>query len=464
MNISIAFKKLNILRIALFIIISLLFSSCTKHSSEKYYDVVILDKTKILQDSTIKKISSYKYPTGYFYMIRTVDSVDIREIGNIANDYFSDDKHKHPHYGDFYDRGVYIFISKNPALIQIRTGCEIRLLANWNGIISGKEYINIQKIAMKGDLDKAALSLIDYTATAFPERCNMSKIKREIFEHFDIFNDITTFLSSFFDFSKLSPDAFYSQKVLKPIFEFHLKIGSIWVSFILLFTLLFLTIYVVNTLLFRVILYKLPRAFTNSGRYLLSNIITIAIFVPAINSRGMLVGSRMEDRLKLEFLNINGFENYVFPDVGGVNTTSWWLAILFVVIFYLNKIPGIVSLSMYATLKRETQLKYYKLFKKDNPVEAWFIEARLSLLTKGGIDYYMEYEPYDFMYERYVMTNLLGGVFLGLSFWLFMPMSFTVVSIYLLIITTIIGFGTLLINAFRGILPEGKKKSDSDEV
>lgn len=441
--------KLYIVRVSFFASLTLLISSCGSHYSNDEYKVVILNESKVIQDSTIQKIINYKMPKGYMYIVRAVDSVDIRRVGATAEEYMDKDEHKHPDYLSFNARGVYIFVSKNPSLVQVRAGDEIRLLANWNGITSGKEYIKIQKTALNGELDLATLKMVDYTATTLPKYCTMSGFKNFIYEHFEFFNGLTSFISTRLEFSKLSPDSMYSKYILKPFFEFHIRIGSLWLSFILLFSIASGGILIINWLLFDLILFKLPKAITNSGKYLLGNIIIIAFLIPAINSRSMLMGSRMEDRFKLEQLNISGFEKIVFPDGNPVLTTSWWLAIIFTVLFYLNKIPKLSDLQNYAKHTPEKQRELYLTFKKENPVEAWFLELKFNALIKGGIEPNFGDNPYSYLNEQYNLMYFIGSICLGLSFWLFLPNSFTLVSIYLLIITIIVGLGFILINRLK---------------
>lgn len=439
---------MKLYRIIPFLCLGLLMASCTKRPENKEYKAVILDEKRILHDSTIQKITNFKYPVGFYYMVRTVDSADIRKIGVFADECHSKDKHV-ANFFDFADRGVYIFVSKHPALIQLRMGDDIRVLSNWNGISSGKEYLQIQKIAMTGEIDKAVLEMVNFTSQALPKYCKMSKIKYYIYDHFATFNEITSFITTRFEFTRLSPDSFYSKYVLKPIFEFHLKFKNLWVSFILLFSLAFIFIYLLNKILFDLILFKFPKAITNSGKFIVSNIVTIAFLIPAINSRGMLLGSRMEDRFKLEQLHINGFENIVFPDGFTVTDTPWWLAIIFVVLFLINKLPKISYIGDLSNLPDEKQAELYNNYKKLNPLESFLTECKLGMLYKDPIDYDLETYPYTFMFDTYFFYYFLLGLFIGLSSWLFLPKSFVVVSIYLLIITIVIGFTNLIVGAFR---------------
>lgn len=441
--------KIVFLKIVIFVAIVVAITSCNQSYTKRVYSAIILNEVKILQDSTIQRISAYKFPAGFLCMLRTVDSIDVRKIGAIADDYYDDDKIKHPEFFNFTDRGVYILVSKKPSFIQLRLGHEIRPLANWNGIGAGGDYIKIQKIAMRGELDKAALEMVNYSALALPKACTFSGFKQWIYEHFEFFNEVTSFISSRLVFSKLSPDSFYSKYILKPFFEFHIKIGSLWLSYILIFSFAFIAVFVANKVLFDLIFMKLSNAFRNSGKFLLGYIFTIIIFVPAINSRGMLVGSRMEDRIKLEYLNIKGFENIIFPEGGAVDTTSWWLAIIFALLFFISKYPKVYALSVQAENTPEKQLELYADFKKNNPVEAWFLEFKLNVATKEGIDYDMKINPYTYMSERYLLLYSLASLFLGFSFWLFLPKTFTLVSIYLLIISLSMAFVSLLFKIFR---------------
>ncbi len=425
----------------------LLLVSC-KHQNyyaDKEYPVVVLDKNNLLENSTHQKIAAFDYPKSFAYMVRTTDSVNLNRLGATADEYFKKDAGEHPDPIAFLDRGVYIFVSQHPQLVQLRMGQEIRLLTNWKGISAGKGYIKRQQLARR-DIDKAVMSFIYFTADTLPEVVNISGVKQIIYDDFEAFNMLGSFLSSSLEYLHISPESFYSRFLLKPVLQFRIFIGSNWLTFVLVFIIAHLVFFVLNKLIFGFVLKKAPTIVTNTGSYLLRLVINLGFLLPAVNSVSLLTGARMEERIMLKQLHLSNFSDIVFQPEAYNTGTAWWLAFLFALVYFLKSSPKLMELSGPSDEKPEKQQELYQAYKQEKPFEAKLQEIKLMILNRRSIKWELEHEPFHFLFNNYFILSFILTPLLGISAWLFLPKVLTVAAIYFWLIVMVNGLFSVIRN------------------
>lgn len=140
--------------------IALLFLvSCSRQDGNENQSISpkVIDSIHLLSPEVKEYIEeTYTFPDGIFVLVRTMDKLDYGEIGSYATDAMEREQFweqvrpkgffaKWIKQDKPWSRGVYVLISKDPSLIQIRYGERIRLEAYRSGLAIGKEYLQIQR-------------------------------------------------------------------------------------------------------------------------------------------------------------------------------------------------------------------------------------------------------------------------------------------------------------------------------
>lgn len=413
--------------ILLLILIAVLLTSCYKHivdPPKKKYEVKLIDEHHILKESTHQKIKTYDYPKDINYVVRVVDSVDIQNIGGAADDYFRKDAF-------FHHQAVYIFVSQKPALVQLRTGYRLSMIAQSKGLTVGQGYIERQQIAQQGLLDSAVLSFISFTSDTLSDATDMSVLKEEIYNDFTVIQQIGSLAFALGNFG-VSVSSFYNQYMLKPVLELQIAIGRTWLSCIILFIGALLFISIINALLFNKLLHKAPIGLRNTGKFLMRRFLELAILLPVFNSISLLNGLRMEDRIALQQLDLSNFAEISFqPDVR--LDTTWWLALLFGLLYMLNNVPALFRNIELEGKPAEEQRRLYAIYLRENPIEAR-LKNSIFLLRRQIREEFRE-RPYKITHVMQLLKTLLFPFLFMLAAWLFLPRPATVVAIWFWVIT-----------------------------
>lgn len=423
-----------------FILFIFLFVSCSDYYADMEFKPVIHDENKVLKPATIDSLKKLNYPKSLVFVVRVVDSVGQNEIKSSAADFYSKDYDQHYDPVSFYDRAVYFFVTQKPALVQIRTGYELKQLASWNGISNGTRYIARQKIARQGNIDKALLSMVNFAADSIPKAVNLSVVKKYIYDKFNAFGAVSSGIESLLDAARISQSSYYVGYLLKPSIELRIKTGSNWLTYVLLFLAAHLLIFFIRLVFVKGLFRKLKDSINNTFMYIVSFVVHLCMLVPAINATTILEGGRLEDRMALSEMNLKGFAGFEFHPEAYNAATVWWLALLIVVVYFLKNLIKIMEYSEKSDLPPQKQLNLYMDYKMDNPLEARINEFGLMIKNRRRIKQDLEYGAYSFLSQDAFITLFFGGIFTGLSCWLFLPFSVSLALFYFLLISFIFEF------------------------
>ncbi len=423
-------------KIIAFVLTAILLASCNYEIKEKTYKPIVLDDHKILNDSTFKAIENYKYPAGFLYIIRVVDSADVTQIATVADKAYRNDKKKEPDGFGVYNRKVYVFVSKNPSLVQLRIEYDVRSGANKKGVTAGADYIAIQNIARKGNIDKSTLMMIEHAIKTIPEYWGTSNEKNAQYEKFHISGELKYWFSSKLERPRLNPDSFYSKYILCPILQLQLWLNNIWIGYLVFFLLVYLGIIVINAILFNLIFKNEDSMRTSIRKLKVSSLILIIAMVPAINSFAILTGARLETRLKLELMQLDGLNYFVFPDNYHAFNTAWWVAIIFIAVFYIRLLLKSYCTNSLDSCKEKINSPEFEVIKKASPLQAWVYKFRLKAITHDELLNDDDKDFYEFADEY--KTFFWYAFILGLLLWMFIPKSVTWVLIFATIASIII--------------------------
>ncbi len=116
----------------------ILLTGCGSNLQNEQFTPLILDEAGILSRETLNWLRDYNYPKGFAFIVRTVNALPQGvEVGSRADEYFETDDNRCPNSNACEKRGVYIILSREPALIQVRVGSEIAAQLRWKGITAG---------------------------------------------------------------------------------------------------------------------------------------------------------------------------------------------------------------------------------------------------------------------------------------------------------------------------------------
>ncbi|GEM_PF-4511729 len=433
---------LKTVRICLVPLMVLLFASCNHQTREKVYKPLILVETKILSDSVVKAIENFKYPAGFLYIIRTVDLADTDCIAAVADKNYRIDKKKKPDGFGIYNRRVYVFVSKNPSLVQLRIEYDVRSGANLKGVTAGNNYLAVQTIARNGDIDKSTLKMIEHAVNTIPTYWGSFTPENTFYERFHITSELSYFVSSKLEMPRLSTNSIYSKYILRSIIQIQIWLNNIWLGYVVFFVLVYLFIMAINAVLFNLVFKNEYSMRTSTKKLIVSNLILIITMIPAINSFAMLTSIRSESIIKLELMQIDGFDHSLLPINYQEFNTAWWLAIIFMAVFYIRLLVKKYYSGSLDTCKAEMTGEKYATFKKANPIKARLLQFRMKAITHDELldsDKKNVYEVAD-EYKEYLTYAIVFGIIL----WWIVPKSVSWVLIFATAASVIVRFVSLL--------------------
>ena len=139
----------------------------------------MFDDARILQPAAIRAIEQTTFPPDVPLMVRTVDAPAATIVGAAATDRMEHETHWQSvrprtwHQRNFkrnypWGTGVYVLVSKRPALLQIRFGDEIRLQSYRTGLAAGSENRRIQEAYAAAPTDAQLVALVAELAKRLP--------------------------------------------------------------------------------------------------------------------------------------------------------------------------------------------------------------------------------------------------------------------------------------------------------
>jgi hypothetical protein len=304
----------------------------------------VIDNINLLSPKVKKEIEERcKFPDGIFVLVRTVGELDLAKIGSYATEAMQ----KEPFWeqvrpkGLFsrwikqdkpWSTGVYVLVSQDPNLIQIRYGERIRLEAYRSGLAVGGKYSQIQRQFKNQGADLGTLNALKELSQELPSALNLPWYLRY---------GKTLVAVTFSEFEELvSPsDGMYSKWILRPYLKLIQVLGgffSIWY-----FMLLNLCLYSSMNILFakalpNVILRKRNPKAKAVWKTVVSIVINAFFAVPFLGGVILLNGSRFEDYLALQQLGISSPDQASLGVHWFLNVTGFWLAAFVMLMNYIN--------------------------------------------------------------------------------------------------------------------------------
>jgi hypothetical protein len=313
-------------------------------------------------------------------------------------------------------RGVFVVVSQDPALIQVRTGSDLAAQARWAGVTAGSEYMARQQLPVR--------QMVEWLSSSLPNATDLSWFRRLILM------EVTQNLYSELEELSLPSDGFYGHYILEPFLRLSLLAqrysGTWWVAYVIASALALALKYVLRKIM-KAIVGPAPGKIANSILLISTIAIGLGLAVPSAASAILLSGSRLEDQLALRASGIPGAELFVFPAESFTIRTGILLALLLMLVRFLKGAAAAAPWDRLASLPDETQQRMFADATKNDPAMALLLEAAG---TSGDSDKSRDFEraPYEQILTETVLQGLWASIRWALLAWLFLPKAMTLVA------------------------------------
>ena len=311
---------------ALFFAVTLLLVSCGGAKDYQRFAPQVIDEAGIFDSATTQQIQEFQFPEDIPVLVRTVHEISPSEIGFYASenmkteDYWESVRPKGWWRRAFKrdksrSTGIYVLVSEEPGLVQIRFGERIRIEAFRQGLVVGLKYLEIQNDWASTDpngsiiktMDKLSIEVEDMMDTPF---------------YFNWFRNAIAFtFAEFSDFIAPS-DGIYTNWVFKPYLKIWADLPiplSPWVFVLLNVGAFFLVRAIINQIILRPIKSWRPGLF-KFLRVIFEYVVLLYFALPFLASVFLLANGRMEDQLALVYFQFPfsekftiGYKHFIRP-------------------------------------------------------------------------------------------------------------------------------------------------------
>lgn len=290
----------------LILICSIVFTSCEKDVTQNaYYTPKVIEDYGEIPNRVSEQFLNYDYPSGIVPVLVYMDSVvSPIDLGKTADKVFDEVCGKIPESNDFKNRGLLVFITKDPKLLQIRLGKAYSAYAYLTGITSGNDYLILQNRFKNETSYDVINAFLDNTSTRINEYNSLGWMRK------NKVNDITRIVNDVIDYSGTPSENLYGRWFLKPatkILNFIVNIINSWALAIFTLVLMLWSIkkiimYVVTTLISK---HSIGTQILN---FILDKLIGILFSFTAFGASIVLSSGRLEDLLALQALGIGSLD------------------------------------------------------------------------------------------------------------------------------------------------------------
>lgn len=438
-------------KVCLVLLVPLFLIGCSTNFADETFSPVVLDDARMLDKATADWLNSYSYPRGLAFVVRSVDKLPIRDVGSQADELFEKDALKCPKPDACKARGVYLLISREPSLIQVRVGSELARKAQWAGITAGKPYIDKQLPATQGRFDEAVREAVAWLSDSLPVASNESWIRRLI--SLELTNSL------YFELDQLShpSETVYGNYILKPFVQaraFESQFSGTWWFTYLLASSLALALRGIITSAIWLAIGKASPQIASGMNLIVSILLNLFLAIPAAASILLMSGARLEDQLAVKASGISGIDSFVFAADSFAVKTGLLLGLIVVVVRILRGVADSSEVIAGATLPPEDQQIAFSQFKLRNPAGAWLMKGHAT--TESGTfdvaasETEFDKEPYSTMAAKSFIMSIKSGLKWGILAWVFLPRALSLVALCLWIIPILRG-GLLFVLRKKGI-------------
>lgn len=291
----------------LILICSVVFTSCeTDVTQNAYYTPKVIEDYGEIPNRVSEQFLNYDYPPGIVPVLVYMDSVvSPIDLGKTADKVFDEVCGKIPESNDFKNRGLLVFITKEPQLLQIRLGKAYSAYAYLTGITSGNDYLKLQLRSRNEILSDVMIAFLDNTSTRIHEYNSLGWMKK------NKINDAVKIGYKLMDYSGTPSENFYGRWFLKPITKILNFTYGIMNSWLVAIFALVIFLWCIKYLIIKILSFlfsKQPKRLIEKWlNFIIANIFSFTV----IGASVVLSSGRMEDILALQALSIGNLEQLV---------------------------------------------------------------------------------------------------------------------------------------------------------
>lgn len=320
----------------------------------------VIDSANLLTEPAIRRIEQLRFPTDIPVLVRTVRQIKPEQIGAFATESMEDETawktmRRRGFLRSTFRRdspsstGIYVLVSQEPALLQIRYGEKVRLTAYSAGIACGEWYTSRQRFRLE-DVDRHVFQTLTDVAARL-EQASASWFTRKVRSLASLaWSEVEDFL--------MPSDNFLVETALKNYVRLIAVFGgtgSVW-----RFLLVSLVCYVLLWLLLKKLVvdrYVLPRVQRKAARFgiqVLSEGSLVAFLATGFLALVVLGRARIEDQMALQYIGLSGLGGLGISPVLFAKTGGFWFAVPVAILVFLKdmlqsniveKVPGEANLS-----------------------------------------------------------------------------------------------------------------------
>ena len=411
----------------LFVVLIALLASCSKDKEDLSIpsEVKIVDEFNLISDKTKNYLmNEVTFPDDILVLVRTIDTIEPSIIGSYASSQMEKEEWwREVNPKGLYSRwikqdkpwsnGVYIVVSQEPHLIQIRYGERIRLEAYRAGLAVGNKYSDMQANFVIEPTDEGVINTAERVSKELPDAMTIPW-------HLRLMKFIVAVTFSEFEELATPSNDVYTSWILTPYLKLLVLLGGLhskWLFLTLNMILFFIIDYAVIAIVTNLFLRKKKASLKLRWKKYASLIISTFFSVPFFGATILLSGARIEDVLAIQQIGIVIPEGFGLGMEWFMNVNGFWFALLITFINFINLI-------ITDPLKDGQVLYFY-----GSPDSA---SRHIQEMAQGQPTFYYSYtytqvsqHKYVIKYEEYIYRPSLSL----LVFLLFMPKAIGMVAL-----------------------------------
>lgn len=364
-------KVFSIKNLLILIPFLLLLNACKDKDKQLIIEPIILDEANLLSNETKEDVMNAEYPKGVPIVVISSEKEDSAYVGIKANEAFDKMSKEHSYPKAFKKRGVLIYMTNDPELIQVRTGDKYNYFLNYKGFTAGQNYLTLQKNIGTAGFNESLKSFINNTIEGISLLEDLHWYQRYRID-FSI-KSISSLLGGY----SYPVNNFWGNFYYKPTLKMTLWLQSFLNSWILSFLFFGIIIYIIKS-----IVLNIGRKIIPSRRTYISLFFNIAVnicfsllyCISTALSAVLLSGSRLEDRLSIKIIDSKFIEGLSFSEDLFNASTSNIVIVLFLSVFILKIILSNPLALIYSGESESKQRERYNALKNQSKMYAAKIE------------------------------------------------------------------------------------------
>lgn len=309
-------------------------TSCSSPSDKKYTPFVS-EQANAVADSTKTAFTTFDFPKGVVPVLVANHQIhELIETGVETDNLFVEFEERFKD-DDFDDYGLFVLVTEEPRLIQVRLGSYYDVYASLCGVTMGQQYLEIQQRYADGNQETAMREMLTVICDNIRQRQSLSWYQKSQL------SGIHSSINSAMEWFGTPSENLYGTLVTKPVY-YIISIGSkLFGSWLWGIIIVFLFVIGVRLLIAKILQKLIPSL---RWRELVSRIIggcfSLIFSLSAAGCSMLFSSGRLEDLTAIKAFGIPNVESFIANPSMFVQETSFILAGAF---FFLTALAMIIT-------------------------------------------------------------------------------------------------------------------------